>query len=376
LLRERAPIVDREASYPHRSMEIVHEHGILNAVAPQSLGGYDLGPNGDMWGYFQVLDGLATGCASTAQLVGVHFAAMATVKGVGTSAQLERFAAATSDEAATFCYLGSEPTQRFTRTGSRSRYESSARRVDGGWVIDANKFFATGSMGCRYVMPLCMVEGATDLSGLLVPVLPVDDPGVEIQDTWDNMGQRSTTSGVCQITDVFVPDEMTIGGPGDFLKPRTIGPMFQLTFAAMFNGIAQGALDFTIDYLTNHATPPVGFEQALDEPQVAPLIGDMTVKIEAGRALVRRAAELLTGIEQRQADLSEATRAVHQAQVHAAQTSVEIGSTLFRLCGARATSRKFNADMYWRNARTLTLHDNLDRQLTAIGRSVLEHPDG
>ena len=81
------------------------------------------------------------------------------------------------------------------------------------------------------------------------------------------------------------------------------------------------------------------------------------MKIEAGRALVRRAAELLTGIEQDRADPGEATRAVNQAQVHAAQASVAIGSNLFRLCGARATSSRFNADMYWRNARTLTLHD-------------------
>jgi hypothetical protein len=50
---------------------------------------------------------------------------------------------------------------------------------------------------------------------------------------------------------------------------------------------------------------------------------------------------------------------------------VELGTTLFRLCGALATTGKFNADMYWRNARTLTLHDNLDRQLTNIGWSVL-----
>lgn len=33
--------------------------------------------------------------------------------------------------------------------------------------------------------------------------------------------------------------------------------------------------------------------------------------------------------------------------------TVEIGRMLFRLCGARATSAKYDADMYWRNACTL-----------------------
>jgi alkylation response protein AidB-like acyl-CoA dehydrogenase len=86
---------------------------------------------------------------------------------------------------------------------------------------------------------------------------------------------------------------------------------------------------------------------------------------------VRRAAEALKALEAGKASLPATSRLVYQAKCHNSQASVELGSTLFRLCGARATARKYDADMHWRNARTLTLHDNLDRQLTAIGRSVL-----
>lgn len=370
-LRERAAEVDRQGRYPYESMKIVHEHGLLQAVAPASMGGYDLGPHGDMWGYFRMLDLLAAGCGSTAQLVAVHFAAMATVKAIGTPEQLEKFATAAREDGSVFCYLGSEPTQRFTVSGGRPRYDAHAGRVDGGWIINADKFFATGSVGSRFVMALSMAEGAPDMTGLLVPVLDRDDPAVDVQDTWDNMGQRATTSGVCRIKNAFVPDAMTIGAPGEFLKPRTLGPLFQLTFATLFNGMAQAALDFTRHYMLNHATPPVGLERAVDEPHVPTLIGEMSVRIEAGRALVRRAAEMLTGLERDQVSLPDASIAVYQAKCHGSKFSVELGSTLFRLCGARATSRKYNADMYWRNARTLTLHDNLDRQHLAIGRAVL-----
>ncbi len=370
-LKELAPDVDRNAGYPYDSMRLVHESGLLNAVAPGELGGFDLGPAGDMVGFFEVLDALASGCSSTGQLVAVHYAAMATLKAVGSPEQLERFSKTTRDDGATFCYLGSEPTQRFTATGLRPVHNTIAKKVDGGWVVNGDKFFATGSVGCTYVMVLCWAEGYSDMSGIFVPVLRADDPGVDIRDTWDNMGQRATTSGTCSLEDVFVPDDMAIGAPGDFLKPRIVSPLFQLMFAALFNGQAQAALDFTISYMTEHATAPIGAERAIDEPHVAPLIGDMTVKLEAGRALVRRAAETLVALERREATAGETNLAVNQAQVFAAQSSVELGNTLFRLCGARATTRKFNADMYWRNARTLTLHDNLDRQLTNIGRSVL-----
>ena len=370
-LRERAAEVDRAGTYPRASMDIVRDHGLLHAVAPTYMGGLDLGPNGDMWGYFRVLETLASGCSSTAQIVAVHYAAMATIKAIGHKDQLEKFAHEAATDGATFCYLGSEPSQRFTDAGGRPKYDSVATPVDGGWSVTADKFFATGSMGCTYIIPLCMAQGSDDMSGLLVPVVPAEAPGVEIIDSWDNMGQRATSSGVCKIKDAFVPHDMTIGAPGDFLKPGTIGQLFQLTFAALFNGIGQSALDFTIDYLKTCAKPVIGVERAVDEPHVAILIGDMSMKLEAGKALVRRAAEALSAVESGAASSEEASRAVYQAKCHCSQASVELGSMLFRLCGARATSRDFNADRFWRNARTLTLHDNLDRQLTATGRSVL-----
>jgi len=369
-LRELASEVDREGKYPHESMKVVRDYGLLEAVAPKSMGGHDLGLNGDMWGLFRVIEILASGCSSTAQIVTVHYAAMGTIKAIGTEAQLAKFAAE-SAEGATFCFLGSEPAQRFTDTGGRIKYDSQADRVEGGWRINANKFFATGSLGCKYMILFCMADGAEDMFGLHVPVVSIDSEGVEILDTWDNMGQRATTSGACKFKDVFVPDDMAIGAPGDMLKPGTVGQMFQLAFASHFVGLGQAALDFTIDYLKNHSRPAHGFERAIDEPHVAPLIGDMSVKVEAGRALVRRAAEMLTAVEAGEAQPGDASCAVYQAKCHCSQVSMELGTLIFRLCGAQVTSSKFNADRFWRNARTITLHDNLDRQLTATGRSVL-----
>jgi len=369
-LRELASDVDREATYPHESMKIVRDSGLLAAVAPESMGGYDLGLKGDMWGLYRVIDILASGCSSTAQIITVHYAAMGVVKAIGSDSQMAKFADA-STKGETFCFLGSEPSQRFTDTGGRIKYDSTADRVKDGWSVNARKFFATGSVGCKYMMLFTMADGAEDMTGLMTPVVDVDADGVEVVDSWDGIGQRATTSGSCSFNNVFVPDNMVIGDPGAFLKPGTIGQMFQLAFASHFVGLGQGALDFTIDYLKNKARPPHGFERAIDEPHVAHLIGDMSVKIEAGRALVRRAADALSAVERGEASPGEASCAVYQAKCHASQVSVEMGSQIFRLCGGQSASAKFNADRFWRNARTITLHDNLDRQLTATGRMVL-----
>jgi alkylation response protein AidB-like acyl-CoA dehydrogenase len=170
-------------------MRLVHESRLLNAVAPVELGGFDLGPAGDMVGFFDVLDALATGCSSTAQLVASDYAAMGTIKAVGNPEQLQRFSKVTSEDGATFCYLGSEPTQRFTTSGLRPTHSTIAKKVDGGWMVSGDKFFATGSVGCTYVMVLCWAEGYSDMSGIFVPILWADDP-VSISGTtgttWDS----------------------------------------------------------------------------------------------------------------------------------------------------------------------------------------------
>ena len=44
---------------------------------------------------------------------------------------------------------------------------------------------------------------------------------------------------------------------------------------------------------------------------------------------------------------------------------------LHRLAGGRATSNKYRLDRFWRNARTLSVHDGVDTKLQQIGKYEL-----
>lgn len=372
-LADRAADVDRAGSYPFESMEVLRDSGVLAASWPTRLGGrgWLLGEN-----YLEALAAirLVTGsCSSTGQLLGVHNAAVATISLLGSEEQ-KRFFSSPEQVGGAFSYLGSEPGQRLTATGERIRYDSEARRVDGGWLVNARKAFATGSVGARWLMTFCMVEGAPDMRGLLIPVIPVDAPGVTVKDTWDGMGQRSTASGLVEFDDVFVSDERMIGEPGGLVHARVVGPMFQLGFAAMFTGMAEAALGFALDYLAHHSFAPIGLESLAHDPYVQARVGDLKVGVEASWALVRRAGELLAAART-DAGLTVAARtAVYEAKVLAGRTAVAAGSDIFDVTGGRSTSGRFDADRFWRNPRTLTLHDNIDKQRALVGREVLGFP--
>lgn len=368
---DTAIAVDRKGEYPSENIAKIFDSGLANVCMPEEQGGLNIGPRGNYVAYFDILDRIASGCSNTAQLLAVHNAAVSTIKVMGTPAQIDKFYGEVRDKHATFSYLGSEPMERFTADGKRAELDSVGIRTADGWKINAKKAFATGSIGAAYAMVFCMADGIQDPSKLLVAIVPTADPAVKVIDSWDNMGQRATASGLFEASNCVIPHDHILGDPGAFIETKVIGPLFQLTFASIFVGMAQGALDFAIGYSKNHLRPTVGYDRAVDEPTIQGHVGHMSTDIEAGRALVRRAATLMQEFEAGNADIFDAMNAVYQAKTFATRISLEITSRIFQVCGARATSSSFDADRFWRNARTLTLHDNLDKQHGVIGRYVL-----
>ena len=59
------------------------------------------------------------------------------------------------------------------------------------------------------------------------------------------------------------------------------------------------------------------------------------------------------------------------AKLRTADVALEIGTRVFELTGARATSNSVGLDIFWRNARTHTLHDPVAYKRREVGSYVL-----
>lgn len=371
VLKERAVAVDSEGTFPHANMKLLREAGLLGICLPKRFGGLGIGPGGDFRPFFEINDRIAAACSSTAQVFFVQNASAATLGVLANDAQMQRFADAVNNDGATFCYVGAEPTERFTKDGKRLFSETVAAPTKGGWIVNGRKAFATGSMGASFAIFYCMPKGEEDPQRMMVVALPIDAPGLKVVDSWNNMGQRATSSGMLEFHDCFVPEDMVLGKPGSFFETKVLGALYQLGFASLLTGIAQGALNFTVDYVKNQLQPTVGYENAAQELNVQINVAEMATGIVASRALVYRAAGLVQRADEGTGSPFEAMNAIYQAKTFATEMSVATGAKLFQICGARATSRRYGADRFWRDARTLSLHDNLDRQRGTIGRFVL-----
>lgn len=55
----------------------------------------------------------------------------------------------------------------------------------------------------------------------------------------------------------------------------------------------------------------------------------------------------------------------------AIDAGLEIGTKVYDLTGARATSNKVGLDIFWRNIRTHSLHDPVAHKRAEVGRYAL-----
>jgi acyl-CoA dehydrogenase len=207
---------------------------------------------------------------------------------VATEAQRERYLRPLSSGGTRSCFAMTEPPPG---AGSDpSMLQSTAEQVDGGWVINAHKWFITGAEGAAFA--ICMVRTSDRIengTGATMFLIDADNPGwrtVRIMDVID----RSFPGGHAELRfeDCFVPADAVLGevGRGYQYAQVRLAPA-RLTHCMRWIGIARRALDLALDRAaTRHA-----FGHPLGElGMVQQLIADSVIDLETSRALVWKAA--------------------------------------------------------------------------------------
>ena len=245
----RAPLYDREARNPVESWRDLWGGGLLGIAIPAAHGGL----GADVPTYLGVIDAIARGCASTAMTLHMHSTVMRFVAALGTAAQQARYFREVIERGTLFGSWGSEPAVSQSRT---FLVETSLRASAGGFVVDGLKHFCTMAGGAGYYMVWCALEGDPDVARSVSLVLvPADTPGIAIQGTWDTLGMRGTYSPTVQLKDCRVDRDTKIGDPGMAMRIG-VAEMFALGYAAIYVGIAQGALDFALEYCKTRTYRP------------------------------------------------------------------------------------------------------------------------
>lgn len=244
--------------------------------------------------------------------------------------------------------------------GASGSVSTTARRIDGGYVINGRKYYSTGGLYASYFSAQAITDDGTTIRF----TLPTDRNGVERLDDFDAIGQRLTQSGSTRLTDVRVSDdEVVIVGEATPDNPW-LGSFAQLYLAAVQAGIAARALDDAVWFTREKARPikHSSAQSSVDDPYVRQTVGEIAARAQAARAVVLLGAEALqtvrglTGDDARRAG-AEAAVVVAQAGVVAIESALRASELLFDVGGGSITNRDLGFDRHWRNARTAANHN-------------------
>lgn len=371
-----AGAVDRERSgqLPTEALRRVGESGLLGILVPAEFGGPDLPRSTAV----EVLRILAHADSAVGQLLLAHFVLSAAIRGLGNTEPAPRIYA----DVLAGAQLGNATVERGTRT-SVERRTTVRRGLNGGWVLNGTKYYATGTLGATWIAVAARIEHTEPAHGATVFVRPTD-PGVILNlHRWSSFGQRGTASGEVVLNNVEVTDEFVVDDGPDpdpvTAHPTVLGAFDQALHTAVDVGIARAALEDGAEFVRTRSRPwfEAGVDRAAEEPHVIRRFGELTARLYALEALLAHGAHLIDGAlaepELTRESAAEASLQVAAAKALAQEFAVETASGIFELAGASATDSQYALDRHWRNVRVHSLHDPARWKYVHLGNHTLNH---
>jgi alkylation response protein AidB-like acyl-CoA dehydrogenase len=365
----RAAELDRSESYPWDNVAALKDAGFMGMTVPPAYGGPGLG-------YLDavlVIEEMAKVCGVTGRIVvEANMGAIDAILKYGSEAQKRL--------AANLVLAGDKPAICITEPGAgsaASRMTTRAERKGDIYVLNGKKHWITGGGVSKLHLIFARVfeDGAEQgIAGFMA--LGEESPGLIVGAREPAMGMRGIPETEIILQDLEVPAEMMVCPPE--------GP--RKGFAGLMNayngqrvgaatvalGIAAGAYRLALAYAQEREQ----FGRPIYEFQgLQWMLADMSVQIEAARALIHKAAGRAgSGFP----DITEAA----QAKIFASEMAIKVTNDALQVFGAAGYSRNHPLERMVRDARMFTIGGGTAQILRTVvasrilGRRLSQDRDG
>ncbi|MFE0589868.1 acyl-CoA dehydrogenase family protein [Micromonospora echinospora] len=260
----------------------------------------------------------------------------------GTDAQVKRYLEPLVRGQRTRCLALTEPD-----AGSDAfRLSTTARRVDGGWVISGRKTFVSNAARADLVLVVAAVDTPAGHRRPAVFVLEQGHPGMRLGQRYEGMSGEVLHELVLDAAEV--PDDALLGDP---TEPDALGASIgslsrgRLMVAAQCNGIAEYALSLGVEYARHRRAfgRPIGDYQHVQEHLVT-----SRAELEASKVLTLACARLVdAGVEP--------PENAALAKLTASTMAVRVVDRALQVHGATGWVRGHPLEFLYRQVRTMTI---------------------
>lgn len=371
--RPRAAHYDETGEFQTNNFEDLKAARLMGIMIPREYGGL----GADFMCYTLAVEQLARGDASTALNFTQHNITIGSLAAFDLSSlretplayveqrrkqMLEQVAKRQEIIAAATTELGTG----FRPSHAQTRYQ----RTSTGYVLNGMKSFVsmTGHVD-HYLVAAASKDSAIGSPRVSYFVVDAKTPGLSIKGGWNTCGMRATASNHLVLEDCHVPAERLLAGvAGTAIQHLVKLPHWAVGgFNGVYLGICDSILEFTISYLNSRTKAgephPLSHNEIIQHE-----VGKLSVALEATRAVVYAAAELVS----KDPGSSEANAAIYRAKYLVGEAAPQMASDAMRICGGNTIRREFPLERYYRDARCGGLMGApSDVCLGYIGKSVL-----
>jgi alkylation response protein AidB-like acyl-CoA dehydrogenase len=355
--REIAPNIarwDREHAFPRELYTKLNDAGIMGIIVPEEYGG----AGGDYVSYALAVEELARVDAGTAVTLSGHAMICSAIVRLGSGEQKNRWLPKLANGDSIAAFALTEPDCGSDAAALRS----TAKRVDGGYVLNGRKQWCTNGSVAAVTMAMFRTGrgGAKGVSAFLV-----DNslPGVTVEKIAEKLGIHTSNTVDLAFDDVRVDSDALLGREGDgFGNAMTALASGRIGIAAQATGILAACLDQSVAF----AKDRVAFGRAIGAFEgVSFKIAQMATDLDAARLLVYRAAALADAgkpfaVEASKAKLFAST----VARKHAAEA--------LQIHGGYGYTTEFPVERFYRDAKITEIYEGTSEiQQIIIARSLL-----
>ena len=236
---------------------------------------------------------------------------------------------------------------------------TTAERKGDYYILNGTKQWITNGGEAEVYTVIASVDRSKGARGALALIVEKGTPGFEFGKKEDKMGIRASATRELIFTDCKVPKENLLGKEGmGFIVAMKTFDQSRPGVAAQALGIAQGAMDLTVEYVKERKQ----FGKSISSFQgVQFILADMATEIEAARALIYATARMIDN------GVRKVSRESAMAKLFASDMAMKVTTDCVQLFGGYGYMRDYPIEKYMRDAKITQIYEGTNQ----IQRSVI-----
>lgn len=351
-----AALVDEEARYPHEAAAALRASDFHAPHVPEEYGG----AGADALATVLVIEEVARACVSSSLIPAVNKLGSLPVQLAGSEELKKRYLGALARGEGGFSYCLSEPEAGSDAASMRTK----AVREGDEWVLNGTKRWITNAGESEFYTVLAVTDPDKRTRGISAFVVEKSDEGVSFGAPEKKLGIKGSPTREVYLDNVRIPADRMIGeeGQGFEIAMRTLDHT-RVTIAAQAVGVAQGALDYALEYAKERQQ----FGKSIADFQgLQFLLADMGMKVEAARQMTYAAA----GRSERGDD--DLTFFGAAAKCFASDVAMEVTVNAVQVLGGYGYTRDYPVERMMRDAKITQIYEGTNQvQRIVMARQLL-----